>query len=566
MQGRFDAPLSVAGRREIAAWKIPAAVAHGAQWISSPLSRAVETALQLSGTAPALAPALTEMDWGAWEGYTHDELRERFGDEFTRNAARGLDFRPPGGESPRDVVVRVARWLESVAKSTQPLVCVTHNGVLGALSRCDRLGHDRQAPDPAAARDGAPLHGRAGTACLSLPSATCRWRRRSTPTLLGTALPAAARAFCNSSLSERIVLRSLRMCSESSRITCSARSGLPDASRRNTSGETRSALTAPFARTVAVRGASMSTPISPDDHRWAEHGDDELAGAGRREHLDVAFEDDVRAIRDVADMHQRLARREILQLARKCQQLALRCRKSAEQRYFLQQLRFFRDIHATPPLPAGARAASAHRCRDPCRLRQNTAWPRAAKGHDVTTFDDDFYRDILEGIAVHADNAFYRDVLDTITRHQAPEVGVALNKNQMASKRWLADALFEAAGSRLGRVLILGGWVGALGAVLLHDRRFAIDGVVSVDIDPRCAPVALALNATHVRRRSVRRALPPTCSTSTTRRRGRAGPADLVINTSCEHLAEFDRWYARIPRRAAAGHAVERLLRLSAST
>ena len=57
-----------------------------------------------------------------------------------------------------------------------------------------------------------------------------------------------------------------------------------------------------------------------------------------------------------------------------------------------------------------------------------------------------------------------------ITRYQAPEVGVALNKNQMASKRWLADALFEAGGSQLGRVLILGGWVGALGAVLLHDR------------------------------------------------------------------------------------------------
>ena len=31
------------------------------------------------------------------------------------------------------------------------------------------------------------------------------------------------------------------------------------------------------------------------------------------------------------------------------------------------------------------------------------------------------------------------------------------------------DALFEAGGSRLGRVLILGGWVGVLGAVLLHD-------------------------------------------------------------------------------------------------
>ena len=133
MQGRFDAPLSVAGRREIAAWMIPAAVAHGAQWISSPLSRAVETALQLSGTPPALAPALTEMDWGAWEGYTHDELRERFGDEFTRNAARAICYTTQRGRRDRHIVVSVARWLESVAKSTQPLVCVTHNGVLGAL-------------------------------------------------------------------------------------------------------------------------------------------------------------------------------------------------------------------------------------------------------------------------------------------------------------------------------------------------------------------------------------------------------------------------------------------------
>ena len=65
----------------------------------------------------------------------------------------------------------------------------------------------------------------------------------------------------------------------------------------------------------------------------------------------------------------------------------------------------------------------------------------------MTTFDDDFYRDILEGIAVHADNAFYRDVLDTITRYQAPEVGVALNKNQMASKQWLAGTCRAMAGT-----------------------------------------------------------------------------------------------------------------------
>ena len=159
----------------------------------------------------------------------------------------------------------------------------------------------------------------------------------------------------------------------------------------------------------------------------------------------------------------------------------------------------------------------------------------------MTTFSDDFYRDILEGIAVHGGNAFHRDILDTITRHQAPEIGVALNKNQMASKRWLADALFDAGGARLGRVLILGGWVGALGAVLLHDRRFDIDNVSSIDIDPRCAPLAEALNATHVRAGRFE------ALTADMLEVDYAGRADVVINTSCEHLGAFDRWYARIP-------------------
>ncbi|HET8831643.1 MAG TPA: class I SAM-dependent methyltransferase [Casimicrobiaceae bacterium] len=166
----------------------------------------------------------------------------------------------------------------------------------------------------------------------------------------------------------------------------------------------------------------------------------------------------------------------------------------------------------------------------------------------MTTFDDDFYRDILEGIAVHSGNPFYRDILDTLTRHQSPELGVALNKNQMASKRWLADALFDAGGAELGRVLILGGWVGALGAVLLHDRRFSIDSIVSIDIDPRCAPIALSLNATHVKSGRFDAATIDMLDIDYETPLGAPAPADLVINTSCEHLPRFDRWYARIPQ------------------
>ena len=133
MQGRRDIPLSATGRADVARWALPTDLAHGADWFASPLVRAVETAALMSGRAPRIEPALIEMDWGAWEGSTLDELRARFGDAFTDNAARGLDFQPPGGERPQDVVSRVAQWLDGIVARERPLVAVTHNGVLRAL-------------------------------------------------------------------------------------------------------------------------------------------------------------------------------------------------------------------------------------------------------------------------------------------------------------------------------------------------------------------------------------------------------------------------------------------------
>jgi hypothetical protein len=166
----------------------------------------------------------------------------------------------------------------------------------------------------------------------------------------------------------------------------------------------------------------------------------------------------------------------------------------------------------------------------------------------VTNERDEFYCDILEGMAMYTGSALQQDVLATLSRHDAPALGEALNKNQIASKMWLADALLDTVGPELGEVLVLGGWLGVLGAVLLHDPRFTIGRVVSLDIDPRCAAVALSLNATHVRtgRFTARTAdmLEYDYSGDTV---AATGTTSLVINTSCEHLADFGRWYDRIP-------------------
>ncbi len=165
----------------------------------------------------------------------------------------------------------------------------------------------------------------------------------------------------------------------------------------------------------------------------------------------------------------------------------------------------------------------------------------------MTTATDEYYRDIIEGLALYTGSALQRDVLATITRHAAPDIGGAFNKNQIASKMWLADALHDAVGPDLGEVAILGGWFGVLAAVLLHDPRFAIDRILSIDIDPRCAEIARSVNATHVRDGRFAASTADMLELDYGPGPGARPLADLIVNTSCEHLAQFGRWYERVP-------------------
>jgi len=80
-----------------------------------------------------IEPRLVEMDWGRWEGRRLETLRAELGQEMIENEARGLDFRPDGGESPRDVQTRLAPWLAETAGGGRLHVAVTHKGVIRAL-------------------------------------------------------------------------------------------------------------------------------------------------------------------------------------------------------------------------------------------------------------------------------------------------------------------------------------------------------------------------------------------------------------------------------------------------
>ncbi len=132
IQGHADEPLSADGRRAAAGWRLPPELGAVA-WRSSPLGRARETARLRAAHACATEARLIEMDWGAWEGRRLAELRAELGAAMTENEARGLDFRPAGGESPRDVQARLAPWLAELARAGRPVAAVSHKGVIRAL-------------------------------------------------------------------------------------------------------------------------------------------------------------------------------------------------------------------------------------------------------------------------------------------------------------------------------------------------------------------------------------------------------------------------------------------------
>lgn len=131
VQGRTDVPLSANGRARVLQWRVPDEV-RNYDWASSPLLRARQTAALLGAAQPAIEPRLSEMSWGSWEGQTLDALHVHYGDALIANESRGLDFRPPGGESPREVGARVRSWLAERALSGRPAIAITHKGVVRA--------------------------------------------------------------------------------------------------------------------------------------------------------------------------------------------------------------------------------------------------------------------------------------------------------------------------------------------------------------------------------------------------------------------------------------------------
>ncbi len=144
LQGQRDVPLNDRGRRQAARCggtlrdliadrrKTPADFA----FISSPLSRARETmeimrsTLGLPREGYAIEPRLAELSFGRWEGLTYREVGMHDRPVLAVRDRDKWHFKPPGGESYPDLLVRVGAWH---AGTNVDMIVAAHGGVARVL-------------------------------------------------------------------------------------------------------------------------------------------------------------------------------------------------------------------------------------------------------------------------------------------------------------------------------------------------------------------------------------------------------------------------------------------------
>jgi broad specificity phosphatase PhoE len=141
IQGWTDVPLHDVGRREAALTAARLADFHFVAAYASDMERTQETAriiLDAQTAAPALEtdPALREISFGAFEGLTWTEMREREPRMADREVVRHLDFTPEDGESFRQLLERTGIFATTLRErhADDDVLVVAHGGSLRALA------------------------------------------------------------------------------------------------------------------------------------------------------------------------------------------------------------------------------------------------------------------------------------------------------------------------------------------------------------------------------------------------------------------------------------------------
>lgn len=135
------------------------------------------------------------------------------------------------------------------------------------------------------------------------------------------------------------------------------------------------------------------------------------------------------------------------------------------------------------------------------------------------------------------------------------------SRGQLASKHWVVKEL-EKINRPLGTVFLCAGWYGVLATMLFESDTLSVKAIRSFDMDDNCVDIAeifnkqwfindwrfkaLTMNILDIDYDSL------TWQYWSNKHIRMSYPIidipDTIINTSCEHITEFDRWYNMLPK------------------
>lgn len=151
---------------------------------------------------------------------------------------------------------------------------------------------------------------------------------------------------------------------------------------------------------------------------------------------------------------------------------------------------------------------------------------------------------------------FFDNIGQVLRKYPDIDLRDMFAKGQMDSKRWLVDELVKL-NIPLGTIFICAGWYGSL-ATFLFETDLYIKKIRSFDIDPSCADIADTYNRSWVMDEWKFKAstldimsMNYPLAHITQRANGTTleltEMPDTIINTSCEHIDNFESWYNNIP-------------------
>ncbi len=133
-RGQRDDPLSERGWVEM--WHTLGAAAPWQRLITSPLSRchAFAHTLGLRCGLPVQVDARRlEIGFGAWEGYTRNEIEQQHPGAVTRFKQNPVSHAPLGAEPMQDFMARVAAAWHDLTLGIESTLVVCHAGVIRAI-------------------------------------------------------------------------------------------------------------------------------------------------------------------------------------------------------------------------------------------------------------------------------------------------------------------------------------------------------------------------------------------------------------------------------------------------